>query len=178
MYLRNGLPYNLGASSRRLYDAIAASLPYLLQFARAEQVRETDGLSLYIEAPSPTGDPQRPFVIWVDEKVTPSIGFGPDHCHEHDDAEGVAALLDWADAILNDEVVVIEPVDRAHPWRAHWIDLREPDELEDELTSPARRTASGSRAGRAIPTVRSASRAWSPDRVTQGWRMGGMVRKL
>ncbi len=136
MYLRNGLPYNLGASSRRLYDAIATSLPYLLQFARAEQIGETDGLSLYIDAPSPTGDPERPFVIWVDERVTPSIGFGPDHYHEHDDDEGVADLLDWADAILNDEVVIIEPVDRAHPWRAHWIDLREPDELEDELTCP------------------------------------------
>lgn len=130
------LPYNLGAASRRLYDAIASSLPYLLQFARAEPLKETDGLSLYIDIPSPTGDPERPFAIWVDEKVTPSIGFGPDHYHEYDDDEGVADLLDWADAILNDEVVVIEPVDRSHPRRARWIDLRDPEELEDALTAP------------------------------------------
>ncbi len=136
MHLRNGLPYNLGATSRRLYDAIAASLPYLLLFARAEPAKEPGGLSLHIDVQAPTRDPGRPFVIWVDDRGAPSIGFGPDHYHEYDDDEGIAELIDWADAILNDEVVVIEPADPSHPWRAHWIDLREPDELEDTMTMP------------------------------------------
>lgn len=136
MYLRNGLPYNLGATSRRLYDAIASSLPYLLQFARAKPLKETDGLSLYIDIPSPTADPGRPFVIWVDESVTPSIGFGPDHYHEHDDDEGIAELIEWADAILNDEVVIIEYIGGPNSGHGYWIDLADPEELEEVLTSP------------------------------------------
>lgn len=136
MYLRNGLPYNLGATSRRLYDAIASSLPYLLQFARAEPLNETDGLSLYIDIPSPTGDPERPLAIWVDERIAPSIGFGPDHYHEYGDDEGIAELIDWADAILNDEVVIIEYIGGPNSGHRYWIDLADPEELEEVLTSP------------------------------------------
>ena len=83
MHRRNGLPYDLGAASRRLYDAIAASLPWLLQFARAEPAKEPGGLSLRIDIPSPTRDPGRPFAIWVDDRGAPSIGFGPEHYHAY-----------------------------------------------------------------------------------------------
>lgn len=133
------LPFDLdalGAVSRRLAEAVFSSLPQLRRHARVVRSGESDGLSLSLVVPSPTGDPDRTLVVWVDEAATPSVGFGPSHAHEHGDEDGIAATVDRATAILLGQVLIIEDVGGAYPGHGSWIDLRDPDALEEELTSP------------------------------------------
>ena len=80
-------------------------------------------------------DPGREFVIWVDDTGTPSIGFGAGHTHKNIDADGIAAIIDWAKAILEDKLLIIENISAEFPGNS-WIDLREPQALAEELTSP------------------------------------------
>ena len=97
---------------------------------------ETDGLSLNLVIPSPTGDEARQCVVWVDEVATPSIGFGPSHTHEQSDDDGIAAILNILHAILADQLLIIEDVGGTYSGHGAWIDLRDPEALEEELTSP------------------------------------------
>ncbi len=139
LHLDGYLPFDpdaLGAISRRLAQAAFLSLPQLRQYAHVVKSGEDDGLSLVIAVPSPTDDPNRQLVIWVDEVATPSIGFGPAHTHENKDDDGIAAVVELAGAILDDRLLIIEDVGGAYPGHGSWIDLREPNALVEELTSP------------------------------------------
>jgi hypothetical protein len=131
----------LGAISRQLSGAIFMAFPELRNHARMHQSKERDGLSLSIVVPSPTNDPNREICIWVDEVSTPSIGFGSSHTHESPNKLGMNELLDKLRAILEDKLVIIEDIGGKFPSYADWIDLRQPQALEDELTgefSPGR----------------------------------------
>jgi hypothetical protein len=124
----------LGAISRQLSGAIFMAFPELRNHARIHQSKERDGLSLIIEVPSPTNDPNREIFIWVDEVSTPSIGFGSSHTHESPNESGMHEILDKLCAILEDKLVIIEGIGGKFPGYADWIDLRQPQALEDELT--------------------------------------------
>jgi hypothetical protein len=126
----------LGAFSKQLAAEVFNAIPQLQQHAWMIPSGEPDGLSLDVVVPSPTLDEPRLLEVWVDEVATPSIGFGPTHRHESPDAEGIAAVIDLARAVLADQVVIIEDVGGQYPGHGDWIDLREPDALVDALTSP------------------------------------------
>lgn len=133
------LPFDhdaLGSFSRRLASAVFDAMPEFQQHARNIQSGETDGSSLLVAVPSPTNDDARQLMIWVDEIATPSIGFGPDHTHESSDEDGIVAIIDRAQAILDDKLLVIEDVGGTYSGHRSWLDLREPDAIEEELTSP------------------------------------------
>jgi len=125
-----------GSISRRLSLAIFSVMPELRQYASAIQSGEKDGMSLNLIIPSPTGDEARLCQVWVDEVATPSIGFGPSHTHERPDDAGIAVILDLLRAILADQVLIIEDAGGAYSGSGGWIDLRDPEALEEELTSP------------------------------------------
>ena len=131
-------PFNyddLGSVSKRLASVIFAAKPELRQYAWNIQSNEADGLSLYVDIPSPTEDSARDCEVWVDEVSTPSIGFGPTHTHETPDDVGCLKVVDLLSAIFDDELVIIEDVGGAYPGHGSWIDLRNPEALEEELTS-------------------------------------------
>lgn len=125
----------LGSFSQRLAAAVFAVRPELRQSASMERGAEDDGLSVIIRATSPANDEGRSVVVWVDEKATPSIGFGPDHAHESPDDNGIAAILDTLIGVLTDQVVIIEDVGGDHPGFSKWLDLRGADALEEDLTA-------------------------------------------
>ena len=132
-------PYDqsaLGSVSRRLSLAIFSVMPELQQYASTIHSGETDGMSLNLVIPSPTGDEARICQVWVDEVATPSIGFGPSHTHERSDDAGIAAILGLLRAILADQLLIIEDVGGTYSGHRSWIDLRDPEALEEELTSP------------------------------------------
>ena len=126
----------LGAFSQQFALAIFDAMPHLQQHAWMAQSGEADGLSLDVLAPSPTLDDERLMQIWVDEIGTPSIGFGPSHTHDSPNAAGISAIIDLATAILNDQLLIIEDIGGKYPGHADWLDLRAPDALVEELTSP------------------------------------------
>jgi hypothetical protein len=102
---------------------------------------EVDGLSVEVRMPSPTNDAARLLQVWVDERGTPSIGFGPDHTHGTPDDAGIAAVVDTMIGILTDQVMIIEDVGGEHPGFGQWLDLRVADALDEALTdkySPGR----------------------------------------
>jgi hypothetical protein len=92
----------LGSLSQRLATAIFAVRPGLRECASMERGAEADGFSVIIRATSPTNDKARSVEVCVDEKATPSIGFGPDHTHGSPDDTGVAAILDILLGVLTD----------------------------------------------------------------------------
>lgn len=79
--------------------------------------------------------------VWVDEKVTPSVGFGPDHTHGSPDDPGIAEVLDILLGVISDQIVIIEDVGGDHPGFSRWLDMRVTDALEEAVTdrySPGR----------------------------------------
>jgi hypothetical protein len=131
----------LGSLSQRLATAVFAARPELRQSASMESGAEADGLSVVIQVTSPTNDEARSVVVWVDEKATPSIGFGPTHTHKRPDDTGIAAILDTPLGVLTDQVVIVEDVGGEYPGFGTWLDLRVADALEEALTdkySPGR----------------------------------------
>lgn len=131
----------LGSLSKRLARAIFAVRPDLRQGASMERGAESDGFSIVINVTSPTNDEARSVGVWICEKATPSIGFGPDHTHESPDDAGIAAILDTLLGILADQIVIIEDVGGDHPGFRTWLDLRNAEALEEALTdkySPGR----------------------------------------
>lgn len=131
----------LGSLSQRLATAIFAARPELQQGALMERGAEPEGFSVAIRVPSPTSDETRAVVVWVDERATPSIGFGPDHTHESPDDAGIDAILNTLIAVLTDQVVVIVDVGGDRSGFGRWLDLRVEDALEEALTdrySPGR----------------------------------------
>jgi hypothetical protein len=132
-------PYDehaLGVASRRMSLAIFTAMPELYQYATTISSGEIDGLSLKLLIHSPTGDDSRGCLVWVDEVGTPSIGFGPSHTQSEPDYAGIAEILDILRAIRADQILIIEDVGGKYSGHGGWIDIREPDALEEELTSP------------------------------------------
>lgn len=123
----------LGSISRRLAEALFAAVPQARQHATMFRSSELDGASLSVLIPSPTGDDVRCVYIWVDDG-DPSIGFGPSHTHHSPDDVGVAEVVELCRAILDDKLIIIQDVGGEHDGSADWLDLREPDALEEALT--------------------------------------------
>ena len=126
----------LGAFSKRLASAIFAAFPDARERARMMRSGETDGLSLSVIFPSPTNDADRFVEVWVDEVATPSIGFGPSHTHFGADEGGIAETVELCRAIMSDRVVIMQDIGGEHDGHAAWLDLSDPEDLEEELTSP------------------------------------------
>ena len=126
----------LGAFSKRLASAIFAAFPDARELARMMRSGETDGFSLSVIFPSPTNDADRFVEVWVDEVATPSIGFGPSHTHFGADEGGIAETVELCRAIMSDRVVIMQDIGGEHDGHAAWLDLRDPEDLEEELTSP------------------------------------------
>jgi hypothetical protein len=132
-------PSKLSPASRRFAERLLTSLPRLAPHAFMEPGRERpDVFELLVEVPSPTGDPARTLVLWMDGGE-PSLAFGPWHTHaglfhevqgDHDEA-----LLETAAAILSDRFVLCFDVGGAHDGHAGVLDLRDENALAEELTS-------------------------------------------
>ncbi|WP_443747630.1 hypothetical protein [Asticcacaulis solisilvae] len=83
-----------------------------------------------------TGDKALRLGVWVDEYPSPSLAFGPSHCHEAADTQGYAEIVAGLCKIFADEWVVVYDVGGEHPGHGRWMDLTEPDALADYLTDP------------------------------------------
>jgi len=131
----------LGQVSRRVAEVLFNVWPHLRSHASMERGAEADGLSLYVEAVSPTGDEERRLGVFFDEGGVPSVGFGPWHSHgdvlteSRDRSRQVSAVLDIVGAILRDEFVLISEVGGEYPGHTTVVDLRVPNALADELTN-------------------------------------------
>ena len=134
-------PDRLGTVSRALAVALFSAHPELRSMAQMTPGDERDGLSLLVEIPSPTGDPDRAAAIWLDESV-PSIDFGDWHSHGDVLAESgssesqISSVIELLGAIMRDEFVLISDVGGEFHGHTSVLDLRDPNALEDELTSP------------------------------------------
>lgn len=129
-------PQSLGAFSQRFAAAFFDAFPHLRQFATMFSSSEPDGLSLNVMAPSPSGDKDRFIQVWVDEEMTPTVGFGPTHTHQSSDEAGIAETIDHCRAVFADKLLIIEDVGGEYDGHSSWVDLRDPDALLEEITSP------------------------------------------
>lgn len=97
-----------------------------------------DEFDVLIQVPSPTGDPQRTLVIWMDDGE-PSLGFGSWHTHASllGDREGAGCerIIDTAAAILADQFVLCYDVGGADDAYCGVLDLRDEEALAGEITS-------------------------------------------
>jgi hypothetical protein len=126
----------LGSFSQRLAAALFENFPIAKHRASMIESEEPDGQSLIARIPSPVGDSERDVLIWVDEAATPSIEFGPSHTHGSPDDSGIAEVLELCKAILSDQFLIIQDQGGKYDGHAGWVDIREPDALIEELTSP------------------------------------------
>jgi hypothetical protein len=128
----------LSASSREFGARLFAAIPQLVQHASMESAGRPETFELSVEVPSPTGDPQRKLVIWM-EDGEPSLGFGPwhTHCCLFGDVQGAGCdgLIDVVGAILADKFVLCCDVGGEHDGHCRVLDLRDADALADEVTS-------------------------------------------
>ena len=133
----NNQPLNislLGSVSKQFANAIFEVFPQLQAHAQMFQSKEADGFSLRKTIASPTRDHNRLIDVWVDEVVSPSLGFGPSHVHESADEAGMKTLAETLTAIMSDRLVIREDIGGKYPGHSDWIDLREPQALVNELT--------------------------------------------
>jgi hypothetical protein len=128
----------LGAVSRRLACAVFQVFPELVEHATSIAAAETDGLTLQLRVPSPTGDADRAILMTVcaPENGGATLDFGPNHIHAAVDDEDFSELVEWLAAILEDRLLIAKDPGLPGPWDAEWLDLRETDALEDYLTDP------------------------------------------
>jgi hypothetical protein len=126
----------LGSFSKRLASAIFEDFPSFADHARMTKLSEPDGFSLLVEFPSPTLDDSRSLHICVDEAVTPSFGFGPDHTHGSPDDAGVQEILHLTHAVLDDRLLIATDVGGQNNGHRAWLDTRDPTAMLSELTSP------------------------------------------
>ena len=126
----------LGSFSKRLAVAVFAAFPDARRHATMIRSGEKDGLSLSVPFPSPTKEEDRCMQIWVDEVATPSIEFGPSHTHYSADDMGIHETVELCRAVLDDRLLIIQDAGGKYDGHSSWIDLRDPEALEEELTSP------------------------------------------
>jgi hypothetical protein len=126
----------LGSFSRRFALTIFADFPDFEKYAMMAMQSEPDGFSLLVEIPSPVLKETRNLHIWVDESMTPSIGFGPDHTHGNADEAGIQEILSLTHAVVSDRLVIAKDVGGDHDGHCAWLDLGQPLSLLSKLTSP------------------------------------------
>lgn len=126
----------LGSFSKRLAAAVFAAIPVARHYATMVHSGEKDGRSLNVLIPSPSGDDKRCVCIWVDEVVTPSVGFGPSHTHFSPDDAGISETIELCRAVLEDKLLIIQNVGGKYDGHSGWLDIRDPEAIEEELTSP------------------------------------------
>ncbi len=129
-------PSQLGSFSRQLWAALVLALDPAIMRAELFDGREADGKSLMVKMGSPTGDQERQVIVWVDEVVTPSLLYGPSHCHEAADAGGIGRIVDLISQIMSDRLVIAMEIDGLTPGWGRWLDLAEDDAILEELTEP------------------------------------------
>ena len=131
----------LAGPSKLFASRLLHRLPELETHARMKPSSEPDEFDLWLEIPSPSGDPKRKVVMWMEEGVEPSLGFGEWHSHAGverpggDLPEQADAIIDLIRAILADQVVLIYDIGGEHDGSWGLIDLRDQDALLEELTS-------------------------------------------
>lgn len=121
----------LSTPSREFANRLFPVVPEAESCSRMEGGTSTD---LLVEIPSPTEDPDRRVVIWMEGGDEPSLAFGDWHTHaglwNEDDA-----IIDLVQAILADQFVLIYDVGGEHSGHCGVLDLRIEDALVEELTS-------------------------------------------
>ena len=131
-------PAKLSPSSGELAARVFEAIPQLVQHASMESSGLPEKFDLVVEVPSPTGDPQRKLVLWM-EDGEPSLCFGPWHTHGglFGDVQGAGCdgLIDVVAAILADKFVLCCDVGGEHDGHCSVLDLRDEDALADVLTS-------------------------------------------
>ncbi|MCY3002414.1 MAG: hypothetical protein NTV21_11480 [Planctomycetota bacterium] len=121
----------LSPESRQFATRLFAAVPQAEPCSRMEGRAHAD---LLVEIPSPTGDPDRRLVIWMEGGDEPSVGFG--EWHTHDGLwGGDDAMVELVKAILADQFVLAHDIGGTHPGSCGGLDLRDPNALVEELTS-------------------------------------------
>lgn len=128
------LPFDPGALApalRRLAERTFEAVPELKVDA---VIVRRESATPSVEIDSPTADPSRRLVIWMDDGDEPSVGFGDWHTHAsvwtHED------VIELIAAIVTDRFVLAEDVGGEFDGHRGVVDLRVPDALADELTGP------------------------------------------
>lgn len=120
----------LAPASSRIAARLFNAIPDAQAYSRMEGSAYAD---LLVEIPSPTGDPDRQLVIWMEGGDEPSLAFGEWHTHVSPSEDG--KLFDLAKAILADQLVLAYHMSEEQSGYCDLIDLRDPDALLEELTS-------------------------------------------
>lgn len=74
-------PTLLAQPSAFVAERLLRRLPELRDYARMTPAPRSDEFDLLVEIPSPTGDPNRQVVVWMENGLEPSIEFGEWHTH-------------------------------------------------------------------------------------------------
>ncbi len=129
--------------SRDFARQFLSRFPALASSCSSEPIEGFAGRHLLIRIDSPAGS-DRNVTIWMECGDEPSLAFGTAGWHTHNDytreiEPGLycdESLLDLLEAILGDKFVLFEePEAEPRPFSSV-LDLREPNALLDELTSP------------------------------------------
>jgi len=129
----------LSSASASFASRLFKSLPELEQHARMEPNPDrVEQFELIVEVQSPTGDPHRSIVIWM-EDGEPSLAFGTWHTHGglfgEIQSKGCEGLIDTARAILRDQFVLCYDMGGENDGRCGVLDLRNQDAIAEELTN-------------------------------------------
>ena len=131
----------LAEPSRSFLTLLARRLPDFARHARMELRSGSEGHDLLVELTSPTGDPKRDLVLWMENGDEPSVGFGEWHTHDWyprgaGPSATAEAMIDLIELILADRIVLLQNVGGEHDGSIDFLDLRDPEALADELTAP------------------------------------------
>ena len=129
--------------SREFARQFLARFPTLSSSCSSEVIEGVPGRHLLIRIDSPAGS-DRNVTIWMERGEEPSLAFGTGGWHTHNEyirevEPGLyrdESLLELLQAILGDEFVVLEEPDAGPSPFSSVMDLRRPNALLDELTSP------------------------------------------
>ncbi len=134
-------PSRLTKLSRTFLSQLAQRFPELANLARMDRRPEATECDLRVEVPSPSGDPERTLVIWMNQGDEPSVGFGPWHTHAGleltpDGCDEMDAILDVVQSIVEDRVFLYQEAEGTKIGAVSLFDVDRPEWLVDELTSP------------------------------------------
>lgn len=128
----------INAEQKQLYSALVEWRPEFKKFCKTE-VSKNGEYNLHVDLPSPTGDPYRSIVIWVDERDI-SIGFGPWHTHGsatfETDEEGYyeeVAIIDVVKMIVSNEIVYFVEIGGENAFSSI-LNLKYKNAIASELT--------------------------------------------
>jgi hypothetical protein len=131
----------LTGHSKRLASRLFHQLPESRNHARMEPSSAPDEYKILVEIPSPSGDSNRQVVLWMEDYVEPSVGFGEWHSHagvetpDEDFTRQADGIIHLLQAILADQIVLIYDVGGSYDGNWGLVDLRDEDALLEELTS-------------------------------------------